>query len=42
MSVDRPEVIDIIGTDHLTGDVVLTISDHLARSSDRLAGGLIR
>jgi len=29
MSVDQPDTIDITSTDRLTGDVVLTISDHL-------------
>lgn len=29
MSVEQADVIDIISTDRLTGDVVLTISDHL-------------
>jgi hypothetical protein len=29
MSVEQSDVIDFIGTDRLTGDVVLTISDHL-------------
>src|SRR4051812_7284040 len=29
MSVEQPDVIDIISTDRLTGDTVLTISDHL-------------
>lgn len=29
MSIEQPDVVDIISTDRLTGDVVLTISDHL-------------
>ena len=29
MAVDNPNVIDAIGTDQTTGEVVLTISDHL-------------
>lgn len=29
MSVDQPKVIDFIGVDNSTGDVVLTVSDHL-------------
>jgi hypothetical protein len=29
MSVEQSDVIDFIGTDRLTGDVVLTVSDHL-------------
>ena len=29
MSIEDPDVIDIIGIDRTTGDVVLTISDHL-------------
>jgi hypothetical protein len=29
MAVDEPEKIDVIGVDKKTGDVVLTISDHL-------------
>jgi len=29
MSVDNPEVVDAIGTEIATGDVVLTICDHL-------------
>jgi len=29
MSIEQTEVVDIISTDRTTGDVVLTISDHL-------------
>ncbi len=29
MSIEQVDVVDIISTDRLTGDVVLTISDHL-------------
>jgi hypothetical protein len=29
MSVEQPEVIDIVSTDRFTGEVVLTVSDHL-------------
>jgi len=29
MSVEQPNVIDIISTDRLTGNVVLTVSDHV-------------
>jgi hypothetical protein len=29
LPVDKPDVIDIIGTQHGEGEVVLTISDHL-------------
>ncbi len=29
MAVDNPNIIDVIGTDQTTGEVVLTISDHL-------------
>jgi len=29
MSVEQPDVIDIVSTDRYTGDVVLTVSDHL-------------
>jgi hypothetical protein len=29
MSVDQPKVIDFIGVDKATGEVILTISDHL-------------
>ena len=29
MSVENPEVVDAIGIDNASGDVVLTISDHL-------------
>lgn len=29
MSVEQPDVIDLISTDRLAGDVILTISDHL-------------
>jgi hypothetical protein len=29
MSIEQTEVVDIIGTDRMTGHVVLTISDHL-------------
>lgn len=29
MSIAQPDVIDIIGTDQMTGDVILTIGDHL-------------
>jgi hypothetical protein len=29
MSVEQPDVIDLISTDRLTGDVILTITDHL-------------
>ena len=29
MSIEQSDMVDIIGTDRVTGDVVLTISDHL-------------
>jgi hypothetical protein len=29
VSVENPNVIDAVGTDRVTGDVVLTITDHL-------------
>jgi hypothetical protein len=29
MSIEQTDVVDIIGTDRMTGDVILTISDHL-------------
>ena len=29
MSIEQTEVVDIIGTDLMTGEVILTISDHL-------------
>ena len=29
MSIEQGDVVDIVSTDRLTGDVVLTISDHL-------------
>jgi hypothetical protein len=29
VSVDNPKVVDVVGTDRVTGGVVLTISDHL-------------
>ena len=29
MSIEQPDVVDIIGTDRMSGKVVLTISDHL-------------
>jgi hypothetical protein len=29
MSVTEPKTVDVIGIDHASGDVVLTISDHL-------------
>ena len=29
MSIEQPDVIDIMGIDRMTGQVVLTISDHL-------------
>jgi hypothetical protein len=29
MSIEQTDMVDIIGTDRATGDVVLTISDHL-------------
>jgi len=36
MSVEDPEVVDFIGTDKITGRVVLTISDHLPWDNDHL------
>jgi hypothetical protein len=35
MSVKQTDVIDIIGTDRLTGEVVLTVSDHLDWSDSK-------
>ena len=35
MSVEQPDVVDIISTDKQTGHVVLTISDHLDWSSSK-------
>src|ERR1022692_1380713 len=29
MSIDQPDVVDIVSVDRMTGQVVLTISDHL-------------
>jgi hypothetical protein len=29
MSVEDPDVVDVIGTDRATDDVILTVSDHL-------------
>jgi hypothetical protein len=29
MSIERTDIVDIISTDRMTGDVILTISDHL-------------
>jgi hypothetical protein len=34
VSVENPDVIDVVGVDKQTGHVVLTISDHLGWQSD--------
>ena len=34
MSIDQTGVVDLIGVDNKTGDVVLTITDHLPWESD--------
>jgi len=36
VSVEQPDVVDIISTDTRTGDVVLTVSDHLDWSDSPL------
>ena len=36
MSIDQTEVVDAIGVDDSTGQVVLTISDHLEWDNDHL------
>jgi hypothetical protein len=33
MSVDQPKIIDFIGVDRVSGEVILTISDHLEWSN---------
>lgn len=35
MAIDNPGVIDAIGTDRITGAIVLTVSDHLDWTEER-------